>query len=91
MKAEKKVIRHQMSVLGLAQTLGNITDVCQWKGYRGRSFTNGSGGFRCTVDHLHADLDVWLNFYNNERPHQGYRNMGRKPIETNKQYVRNET
>ncbi len=31
MKAEKKVIRHNMSVFELAQTLGNITDACRWK------------------------------------------------------------
>jgi transposase InsO family protein len=31
---------------------------------------------------LQKDLDAWLRFYNNERPHQGYRNMGRCPIET---------
>jgi hypothetical protein len=31
---------------------------------------------------LQVDLDEWLSYYNNERPHRGYRNMGRKPIET---------
>jgi len=35
-----------------------------------------------TVDELQIDLDIWLNHYNYERPHRGYRNMGRKPIET---------
>ena len=29
-----------------------------------------------------ADLDVWLIHYNTERPHLGYRNMGRRPVET---------
>ncbi len=24
----------------------------------------------------------WLQHYNYERPHRGYRNMGRKPVET---------
>jgi len=27
------------------------------------------------------DLDQWLHHYKYERPHRGYRNMGRKPIE----------
>jgi len=27
-------------------------------------------------------LDEWLNGYNYERPHRGYRNMGRRPAET---------
>lgn len=43
-----------------------------------------------TLDALQTDLDVWLKFYNTARPHQGYRNMGRKPIETVMQFVRND-
>ena len=35
-----------------------------------------------TLEELQADLDAWLATYNNERPHRGYRNMGRRPIET---------
>ncbi len=34
--------------------------------------------FYATVDELQADLDAWLIEYNTERPHQGYRNMGRR-------------
>lgn len=33
-------------------------------------------------EELQKDLDEWLKHYNYERPHQGYRNMGRRPIET---------
>jgi len=32
-----------------------------------------------------------LLFYNTQRPHQGYRNMGRKPIQTILKYVNNES
>lgn len=35
-----------------------------------------------SVEALQADFDRWLDHYNNERPHQGYRNMGRRPIDT---------
>ena len=35
-----------------------------------------------SVEALQADLDTWLHEYNYERPHRGYRNMGRRPIET---------
>jgi transposase InsO family protein len=35
-----------------------------------------------TLDDLQAKLDAWLVHYNHERPHRGYRNMGRRPIET---------
>jgi transposase InsO family protein len=34
------------------------------------------------LDKLQARLDAWLVHYNHERPHQGYRNMGRRPIDT---------
>jgi len=35
-----------------------------------------------SVETLQTDFDAWLVTYNTERPHQGYRNMGRRPIET---------
>jgi len=35
-----------------------------------------------STDELQVDLDAWLTYYNTERPHRGYRNMGRRPIET---------
>ena len=35
-----------------------------------------------SVEELQADLDGWLLYYNTERPHQGYRNMGRRPMDT---------
>ena len=35
-----------------------------------------------SVEELQKDLNEWLKHYNYERPHQGYRNMGRRPIET---------
>jgi len=34
------------------------------------------------LDELQKDLDNWLKYYNEERPHLGYRNMGKKPLET---------
>ncbi len=40
-----------------------------------------------SVADLQNDLDKWLAFYNTERPHQGYRNMGRTPIETIKKFM----
>ena len=41
------------------------------------------------LDELQADLDEWLYYYNYERPHQGYRNMGRRPIETIQLFLEN--
>ena len=38
--------------------------------------------FYATVEELQEDLDAWLKHYNYERPHRGYRNLGRKPYET---------
>lgn len=39
-----------------------------------------------SLDELQADFDAWLREYNTERPHLGYRNMGRCPIETVNQF-----
>lgn len=38
--------------------------------------------FFSSLEELQADLDVWIDNYSNECPHRGYRNMGRRPIET---------
>jgi len=38
--------------------------------------------FYGSVEELQQDLDQWLHYYNYQRPHRGYRNMGRRPIET---------
>jgi transposase InsO family protein len=38
--------------------------------------------FFSSLEELQEDLDVWIDYYNNERPHRGYRNMGRRPAET---------
>jgi transposase InsO family protein len=38
--------------------------------------------FFASLEELQEDLDIWIDHYNNERPHRGYRNMGRRPIET---------
>ena len=35
-----------------------------------------------SVPSLQEDLDQWIHHYNYERPHRGYRNQGRRPIET---------
>jgi transposase InsO family protein len=42
------------------------------------------------VDSLQADLDAWLYHYNHERPHLGYRNQGRRPWDTVRQFVSQE-
>ena len=40
-----------------------------------------------SAEQLQADLDDWLDHYNTERPHQGYRNMGRRPLDTIETYL----
>jgi hypothetical protein len=41
-----------------------------------------------SVEALQSDLDEWLRFYNCERPHLGYRNLGKRPIDTVCEYVK---
>lgn len=40
-----------------------------------------------TVEALQEGLDAWLVHYNTERPHRGYRNMGKRPIDTINEYL----
>lgn len=40
-----------------------------------------------SVEALQADLDRWLVYYNTERPHLGYRNQGKRPIDTINAYL----
>ncbi len=40
-----------------------------------------------TVEALQVDLNAWLHSYNYERPHQGYRNLGKRPFERIEQYL----
>lgn len=46
--------------------------------------------FYDSVEALQADLDAWLVHYNTERPHLGYRNMGRRPLDTVMSFVSQE-
>ena len=40
-----------------------------------------------SVEVLQKDFDGWLKHYNTERPHQGYRNMGKRPFDTIKEFI----
>ncbi|MFP6867970.1 MAG: integrase core domain-containing protein, partial [Nitrospinota bacterium] len=44
--------------------------------------------FHDSVEGLQKDLDKYLRFYNTERPHQGYRNMGKRPVDTVEKFVK---
>lgn len=43
--------------------------------------------FYASAEALQEDLDVWLKHYNNKRPHRGYQNMGKRPVDTINQYL----
>ncbi len=43
-----------------------------------------------SVEALQANLDASLTHYNSKRPHLGYRNIGRRPIETIMSFVSQE-
>ena len=51
-----------------------------------------------SISDLQDELDLWLTHYNYERPHRGYRNLGKRPFDTvnnfiskNKQSVRHQS
>jgi len=56
-----------------------LLDEFLWKAFREKLYES--------VEVLQRDLDEWLYYYNRERPHQGYRNMGRRPIERIDEYL----
>jgi len=41
-----------------------------------------------STESLQEDLDTWLIYYNEERPHQGYRNRGKRPADTVKKFIK---
>jgi hypothetical protein len=41
-----------------------------------------------SLDELQEELDNWLQHYNYERPHRGYRNMGKRPIDTVQSFIK---
>jgi len=45
--------------------------------------------FYGSVEALQEDLDQWLKHYNEERPHRGYRNRGKRPIDSINGYLKN--
>jgi len=42
-----------------------------------------------SVEALQDDLDSWLLHYNTERPHRGYRNKGKRPLDTVLEFAKN--
>lgn len=40
-----------------------------------------------SIEALQQELDAWLKYYNGERPHRGYRNMGKRPVDTVTDYL----
>jgi len=47
--------------------------------------------FYASVAALQKDLDKWLHHDNHERPHQGYRNMDARPIDTVMKFTKKRT
>ena len=43
--------------------------------------------FYASVEALQVDFDRWLAHYNTERPHLGYRNRGKRPLDTVNAYL----
>ncbi len=81
MPAEAKLAHQRLSVLQLAEILGNVTEACRQRDISRTQFYE-------TVESLQADLDNWLVYYNTERPHQGYRNRGKRPLDTITDYMK---
>ena len=46
--------------------------------------------FYPSKDSLQKDLDEWLQLYNSQRTHRGYRNRGKRPLDTVNEYLKSE-
>lgn len=80
-------IEHKRAKVGRPQTNGfverfnrTLLDEFFRKTFRERLYES--------VEALQKDLDGYLKFYNTERPHQGYRNMGKRPVDTIEGFVK---
>jgi transposase InsO family protein len=74
-------IEHRRTKVGRPQTngfverfLGTVKSEFFELAFRRKLYTS--------LDELQSDLDEWLRHYNTERPHQGYRIVGRRPLDT---------
>ena len=74
-------IEHRKTQVGRPQTNGfverfnrTVLDEFFRPACRSRVYTS--------VAALQQDLDAWVKHYNYDRPHQGYRNRGKRPIDT---------
>jgi len=48
----------------------------------GQKFDHNYRMLPCRQTDMQHDFDQWLHHNNYERPHQGYRNMGKRPLDT---------
>lgn len=93
----EKLAQKPLSVLQLAEALGNVSEAWRRRGmdrtrfyeYKRRFQTHGLEGLRDlrstlyeSIEALQKDLDAYLHHYNDERPHRGDRNLGQRPIDT---------
>ena len=46
--------------------------------------------FYPSTESLQKDLDEWLQLYNTQRTHRGYRNRGKRPLDTVNEYLKSE-
>lgn len=81
-------IEHRKTKINSPQTNGfverfnrTVTEEFFNVAFRKKVYTN--------IDQLQNDLNSWLKFYNYERPHQGYRNLGKRPVDTLNMFTKN--
>ena len=89
MNASDKVAHHRLSVCQLfSPSLMGKTKRSESEGCSTRRWGWMRAGVPDHVDALQVAPDRWLLYYNTQRPHQGYRNMGRRPIDTVQLYLK---
>lgn len=64
------------------QLKNNIDPALVKQRQKDKRYEAAANSFSAIAEELQIDLDNWLDYYNNERTHQGKKCCGRTPMET---------
>ena len=82
LNTNERIIKPKVGLLNLAEELGNVSKDCKVMGLSRDTFYRYKKKLYGSQDELQQDLDDWLEYYNNERTHQGKLCCGRTPMQT---------